>query len=165
MAVMKTTRDVRGAGLAILRPDGPAKGTGQTQYVADIKPQGMSHAKLLRSPHAHTCVDRYIRIGIDIAVAIRLAEYLRDPRRAITEEGVATGWVWPTEFAPVRSSRISNCAGRADATRTLSRSYSRVVSASHALYTSQPRDGRGRFAVAEAIPPDAIRPPTDGGMA
>src|SRR5580765_4196545 len=32
MAVMKTTRDVRGVGLAIPRPDGPAKVTGQTQY-------------------------------------------------------------------------------------------------------------------------------------
>src|SRR5262245_2486821 len=53
MAVMKTTREVRGIGLAIPRPDGPDKVTGQTQYVADIKPKGMLHAKLLRSPHAH----------------------------------------------------------------------------------------------------------------
>jgi CO/xanthine dehydrogenase Mo-binding subunit len=53
MAVMKTTREVRGVGLAIPRPDGPEKVTGQVQYVADIKPKGMLHAKLLRSPHAH----------------------------------------------------------------------------------------------------------------
>jgi len=53
MAVMKTTREVKGVGLAIPRPDGPEKVTGQVQYVADIKPKGMLHAKLLRSPHAH----------------------------------------------------------------------------------------------------------------
>ena len=34
------------------------------------------------------CVARYIHMGIDTGVATRLAEYLRDPRRAITEEGV-----------------------------------------------------------------------------
>ncbi|HEX6209162.1 MAG TPA: molybdopterin cofactor-binding domain-containing protein, partial [Methylomirabilota bacterium] len=53
MAVMKTTREIKGVGLAIPRPDGPEKVTGQVQYVADIKPKGMLHAKLLRSPHAH----------------------------------------------------------------------------------------------------------------
>jgi len=53
MAVMKTTREVKGVGLSIPRPDGPEKVTGQVQYVADIKPKGMLHAKLLRSPHAH----------------------------------------------------------------------------------------------------------------
>ena len=51
--VMKTTRDVRGIGLSIPRPDGPEKVTGRVQYVADIKPKGLLHAKLLRSPHAH----------------------------------------------------------------------------------------------------------------
>src|ERR1044071_7039872 len=51
--VMKTTRDVRGVGLSIPRPDGPEKVTGRVQYVADIKPKGLLHAKLLRSPHAH----------------------------------------------------------------------------------------------------------------
>jgi CO/xanthine dehydrogenase Mo-binding subunit len=53
MSVMKTTRDVRGVGLSIPRPDGPEKVTGRVQYVADIKPKGLLHAKLLRSPHAH----------------------------------------------------------------------------------------------------------------
>jgi CO/xanthine dehydrogenase Mo-binding subunit len=53
MAVMKTTREIKGVGLAIPRPDGPEKVTGQVQYVADIKPKGMLHGKLLRSPHAH----------------------------------------------------------------------------------------------------------------
>jgi CO/xanthine dehydrogenase Mo-binding subunit len=53
MAVMKTTREIKGVGVAIPRPDGPEKVTGQVQYVADIKPKGMLHAKLLRSPHAH----------------------------------------------------------------------------------------------------------------
>ncbi|PYN98227.1 MAG: xanthine dehydrogenase [Candidatus Rokuibacteriota bacterium] len=50
---MKTTRDVKGVGLSIPRPDGPEKVTGQVQYVADLKPRGLLHAKLLRSPHAH----------------------------------------------------------------------------------------------------------------
>jgi CO/xanthine dehydrogenase Mo-binding subunit len=50
---MKTTRDVRGVGIAIPRPDGAEKVTGQVQYVADLRPRGLLHAKLLRSPHAH----------------------------------------------------------------------------------------------------------------
>jgi CO/xanthine dehydrogenase Mo-binding subunit len=53
MSTMKTTRDVKGVGVAIPRPDGPEKVTGRVQYVADIKPKGLLHAKLLRSPHAH----------------------------------------------------------------------------------------------------------------
>ena len=56
MATMKTTRDVKGVGLAIPRPDGPEKVTGQVQYVADLKPRGLLHAKLFRSPHAHARV-------------------------------------------------------------------------------------------------------------
>jgi CO/xanthine dehydrogenase Mo-binding subunit len=67
MAVMKTTREVRGVGLAIPRPDGPEKVTGQVQYVADIKPKGMLHAKLLRSPHAHA---RIVRIDTTRARAL-----------------------------------------------------------------------------------------------
>ena len=54
--VMKTTRDVKGIGLSIPRPDGPDKVTGQVQYVADLKPRGLLHAKLFRSPHAHARV-------------------------------------------------------------------------------------------------------------
>ena len=37
--VMKTTRDVKGIGLSILRPDGPEKVTGAVQYVADLSPR------------------------------------------------------------------------------------------------------------------------------
>ena len=51
--VMKTTRDVKGIGLSIPRPDGPDKVTGKVEYVADIQVKGLLHAKLLRSPHAH----------------------------------------------------------------------------------------------------------------
>src|SRR6195256_331183 len=58
MSVMKTTRDVRGVGLSIPRPDGPEKVTGQVPYVADLKPKGLLHAKLLRSPHAHARIKR-----------------------------------------------------------------------------------------------------------
>ena len=55
---MKTTREVKGVGLAIPRPDSPEKVTGQVQYVADLKPRGLLHAKLLRSPHAHARILR-----------------------------------------------------------------------------------------------------------
>ena len=47
--VMKTTRDVKGVGLAIPRPDGPEKVTGQVQYVADLSPRGLLHAKIGRA--------------------------------------------------------------------------------------------------------------------
>src|SRR5215471_19089721 len=67
MSTMKTTRDVRGVGLAIPRPDGPEKVTGRVQYVADIKPRGLLHAKLLRSPHAHA---RILRIDVSKARAL-----------------------------------------------------------------------------------------------
>ena len=64
MSTMKTTRDVRGIGLSIPRPDGPEKVTGHVQYVADIKPKGLLHAKLLRSPHAHARI-----VSIDVSRA------------------------------------------------------------------------------------------------
>jgi CO/xanthine dehydrogenase Mo-binding subunit len=63
----KTTRDVRGVGLAIPRPDGPEKVTGRVQYVADLQPRGLLHAKLLRSPHAHA---RIVRIDTSRARAL-----------------------------------------------------------------------------------------------
>ena len=56
--VMKTTREVKGVGLAIPRADGAEKVTGKTEYVADLKPKGMLHAKLLRSPHAHARIKK-----------------------------------------------------------------------------------------------------------
>src|SRR5881296_499816 len=65
--VMKTTRDVKGIGLSIPRPDGPDKVTGQVQYVADLSPHGLLHAKLLRSPHAHA---RIVRIDVSRARAL-----------------------------------------------------------------------------------------------
>ena len=49
------------------RPDGPEKVTGQVQYVADLKPRGLLHAKLLRSPHAHA---RILRIDTSRAKAL-----------------------------------------------------------------------------------------------
>jgi CO/xanthine dehydrogenase Mo-binding subunit len=67
MSTMKTTRDVRGIGLSIPRPDGPEKVTGHVQYVADIKLQGLLHAKLLRSPHAHARI-----VKIDVSKARKL---------------------------------------------------------------------------------------------
>src|SRR6267143_439198 len=57
-SVMKTTRDVKGIGLSIPRPDGPDKVTGQVQYVADLSLNGLLHARLLRSPHAHARITR-----------------------------------------------------------------------------------------------------------
>ena len=67
MAIMKTTREVKGVGLSIPRADGADKVTGHVQYVADIKPRGMLEAKLLRSPHAHA---RIIRIDTSKAKAL-----------------------------------------------------------------------------------------------
>jgi CO/xanthine dehydrogenase Mo-binding subunit len=65
---MKTTREVKGVGLSIPRPDGPEKVTGRTQYVADLQPRGLLHGKLLRSPHAHA---RIVRIDTSRARALR----------------------------------------------------------------------------------------------
>src|SRR5437879_12268489 len=65
--VMKTTRDVKGIGLSILRPDGPDKVTGPLQYVADLSPHGLLHAKLRRSPHAHA---KIVRIDVRRARAL-----------------------------------------------------------------------------------------------
>jgi len=67
MATMKTTREVKGVGLAIPRADGAEKVTGRVQYVADLKPRGLLHAKLLRSPHAHA---RILRIDVEKARAL-----------------------------------------------------------------------------------------------
>src|SRR5256885_12685282 len=66
-SVMKTTRDVKGIGLSILRPDGPEKVTGQVQYVGDLNARGLLHANLLRSPHAHA---RILRIDVSRARAL-----------------------------------------------------------------------------------------------
>ena len=66
MAIL-TTREVKGVGFAIPRPDGPEKVTGQTRYVADLNPPGLLHAKLLRSPHAHA---RIVRIDTSKAKAL-----------------------------------------------------------------------------------------------
>ncbi len=64
MSTMKTTRDVKGVGISIPRPDGPEKVTGRVQYVADIQAKGLLHAKLLRSPHAHAKI-----LSIDTSAA------------------------------------------------------------------------------------------------
>ncbi|HSL47630.1 MAG TPA: xanthine dehydrogenase family protein molybdopterin-binding subunit [Candidatus Deferrimicrobiaceae bacterium] len=64
MSTMKTTRDIKGVGVSIPRPDGPEKVTGRVQYVADIQPKGLLHAKLLRSPHAHAKI-----VSIDTSAA------------------------------------------------------------------------------------------------
>src|SRR5215210_4945396 len=65
---MLTTREIKGIGLSIPRPDGPEKVTGRTKYVADLNPPGMLHAQLLRSPHAHA---RIVRIDTSQAKALR----------------------------------------------------------------------------------------------
>src|SRR5215468_7185291 len=67
MAVMKTTRDIKGVGDPIPRADGREKVTGAVQYVADIQPRGLLHAKLLRSPHAHA---KIVRIDTSKAKAL-----------------------------------------------------------------------------------------------
>src|SRR4026209_1308179 len=64
MSTMNTTRDVKGVGVSIPRPDGPEKVTGRVQYVADIPAKGLLHAKLLRGPHAHAKI-----VSIDVSAA------------------------------------------------------------------------------------------------
>jgi CO/xanthine dehydrogenase Mo-binding subunit len=56
--VMKTSREVRGIGVAVPRFDAPEKVTGRTQYVADVQIPNLLHARLLRSPHAHARIKR-----------------------------------------------------------------------------------------------------------
>src|SRR5690348_11752198 len=58
MAVMTTTRELRGVGLSVPRFDSPEKVTGRTQYVGDVKLPGLLQARLLRSPHAHARIKR-----------------------------------------------------------------------------------------------------------
>ncbi len=64
---MLTTRDVKGVGFEIPRADAPEKVTGRIQYVADLNPRGLLHARLLRSPHAHA---RIVRIDASKAKAL-----------------------------------------------------------------------------------------------
>src|ERR1044071_686608 len=65
---MLTTRDVKAAGFEIPRQDAPEKVTGRTQYVADLNPPGLLHAKLLRSPYAHA---RIKKIDVSKARALK----------------------------------------------------------------------------------------------
>jgi CO/xanthine dehydrogenase Mo-binding subunit len=64
---MLTTRDVKGVGFEVPRTDSPEKVTGRMQYVADLNPRGLLHARLLRSPHAHA---RIVRIDTSKAKAL-----------------------------------------------------------------------------------------------
>ena len=96
--VMKTTRDVKGIGLAIPRPDGPEKVLGQVQYVADLPARGLLHAKLLRSPHTHA---RILRIDTSRARALpgvravlTAADVPELKRKAPTSGHVDGAW-WP----------------------------------------------------------------------
>src|SRR3989475_34290 len=109
-SVMKTTRDVKGIGLSILRPDGPEKVTGQVQYVADLNPRGLLHAKLLRSPHAHA---RILRIDVSQARALPGAPPVADAgTEADTSEAQAHGSVAgvTTEAKPAKAVNISQQA-------------------------------------------------------
>ena len=90
MAIMKTTREVKGVGLSIPRPDGAEKVTGRVQYVGDVKPRGLLHAKLLRSPHAHA---RIVRIDTSKARA------LPGVRAVLTGEDVPGRKTYGLEFA------------------------------------------------------------------
>ncbi|HEX9747500.1 MAG TPA: xanthine dehydrogenase family protein molybdopterin-binding subunit [Methylomirabilota bacterium] len=79
MSTMKTTRDVKGVGISIPRPDGPEKVTGRVQYVADMQPKGLLHAKLLRSPHAHAKI---------VSIDTRAAKALPGVRAVITAKDI-----------------------------------------------------------------------------
>ena len=77
--IMKTTRDVKGVGVAIPRPDGPEKVTGRVEYVADIQRRGLLHAKLLRSPHAHARI---------VSIDTRAARALPGVRAVLTAKDI-----------------------------------------------------------------------------
>src|SRR5207249_1654011 len=118
--VMKTTRDVKGIGLSIPRPDGPDKVTGQVQYVADLNPRGLLHAKLLRSPYAHA---KIVRIDVQYEVLPVAADPLESMKpgappvaelgtEADTSEALAHGSVAgvSTEAKPSKAVNISQQA-------------------------------------------------------
>ena len=107
--VLKTTRDVKGVGLSIPRPDGPEKVTGHVQYVADIAPRGLLHAKLLRSPHAHA---RIVRIDATKARAlpgVRAVLTAATSRSSSTSHRRAPTPFWPSiaSSSPASRSRPS----------------------------------------------------------
>src|SRR5437867_1548982 len=59
--IMKTTRDVRGVGLAIPRADGAEKVTGRVEYVAELKRKAPTRA------HAVLAIDRVVFAGQPVA--------------------------------------------------------------------------------------------------
>ena len=104
--VMKTTREVKGVGLSIPRADGAEKVTGKTEYVADLKPKGMLHAKLLRSPHAHARIKR-IDTSEGQGPARRAGGRRRGGHSGAQEEGADAG----SRRARHRSRRVRRPAG------------------------------------------------------
>ena len=58
MTATPTRRPYRVVGSRPVRPDGTDKVTGRAGYGADVRPQGMLHGRVLRSPHAHARIKR-----------------------------------------------------------------------------------------------------------
>ncbi len=59
--------DFKYVGTRPVRPDGPDKVTGRAKYGADLNLQGMLHAHIVRSPHAHAVIR-----SIDFSAALAL---------------------------------------------------------------------------------------------
>jgi len=60
-------KDFKVVGTRPVRPDGPDKVTGRAKYGADLNLQGMLHAHIVRSPHAHAIIK-----SIDFSEALKL---------------------------------------------------------------------------------------------
>ena len=60
-------KEFKYVGTRPLRPDGPDKVTGRAKYGADLNLQGMLHAHIVRSPHAHAIIK-----SIDFSEALAL---------------------------------------------------------------------------------------------
>jgi CO/xanthine dehydrogenase Mo-binding subunit len=83
---MKTTREVKGVGLSIPRPDGPEKVTGQVQYVADLKPRGL-FTRSSCEPHAHAASSGSTRAApgaTGVRAVLTAADILELKRKAPT---------------------------------------------------------------------------------
>ena len=85
-------------GKEVDRVDGPEKATGEAKYAGDIKLEGMLHAKILRSPHAHAKI---------ISVDTSQAEQLPGVRAVISVNNCA-GWntFWYTIQQPAFTEEI-----------------------------------------------------------
>ena len=152
MATMKTTRDVKGVGLAIPRADGAEKVTGKVEYVADMQPKGLLHAKLLRSPHAHARIKRIDTSRAKALPGVRavitaadIPQLKKKAPRAPTPCSPSTAWCSSSQ--PVAAVAADELAIAEEALDLIEVEYEVLPAAIDPLKSMQPgapRRGRGR---------------------